>query len=141
MIWLLDLVDDHRAATQYDLLKHGRCIDDLGTEALWWDEAFVILTQQPPATSAVWRALYPDQYDTSGTTQRLDALQSRVELVMVLMAQMQVLMTAEPGKKIPEAQWPTRFEQIVEVPKQESEALSEAQILAEMAEFDRLIGR
>jgi hypothetical protein len=40
-------------------MAHGRHIDDLGTEALSWRDAYVILTEQP-RTSAVARAAEPE---------------------------------------------------------------------------------
>lgn len=74
MIWLLDLAERHRAALQYDLLKHGRRLDDLGTDRLWWDEAFVIVTQQPAEGSAVHRAEFPEEHDRTKLVDRVETL-------------------------------------------------------------------
>ena len=58
MIWLCGLLNDHRAELEYDLLTHGKALDDLGTPDLSWRDLLVIVTQQP-RTSALARVLEP----------------------------------------------------------------------------------
>lgn len=40
---LLDLVDEHREAIEYELLLIGRHLDELGTPALSWRDLFVLV--------------------------------------------------------------------------------------------------
>jgi hypothetical protein len=92
--------------------------------------------QQPPAQSALWRALYPEEHDQSGVTRRLDEMTNRLELVMVAVVQLQTLTGNQTGKPINESDWPTRFEQIVSAPGV-SKYGTEADIIASMEEIDR----
>lgn len=135
MIWLLDLVDDHRAAVKYDLLKHGRRLSDLGTPRLSWGDAFVLLAEQPPATSAIWRALHPAEHDRTPDTARLEIIAVQLSN---LQTQIRYMHTTKPP---PESEWVTRFEQLVATPQETAAQLDEAQILAEMQAFNELIGR
>jgi hypothetical protein len=92
--------------------------------------------QQPPAQSALWRALYPEEHDQSGVTRRLDEMTNRLELVMVAVVQLQTLTGNQTRKPINESDWPTRFEQIVSAPGV-SKYGTEADIIASMEEIDR----
>lgn len=74
MTWLLDTIEDHRAAVKYDLLAHGYRLEWLATERLPWGDAVTILTMQPPSTSALFREVHPDDYDRSAEVQRLEFL-------------------------------------------------------------------
>ena len=56
---LRELIDSHKEAVEYDLLTHGKSLDDLGTELLSWRDLLVIVNQQPPG-SAIDRAMHPD---------------------------------------------------------------------------------
>jgi hypothetical protein len=58
MIWLCTLLTEHRDALEYDLISHGKSIDDIGTPGLSWRDLLVIVTQQP-RTSALARVLEP----------------------------------------------------------------------------------
>lgn len=71
---LWGLIRTHPEAVAYDLIRHGRHIDDLGTTALSWRDLKVILDMQPPGESATFRALYPDEYDRDKTLERLEML-------------------------------------------------------------------
>lgn len=71
---MLDLVDEHPRAVQYDLLKHGYRQEWIGTELLSWGDALAILTEQPASTSAVYRVLHPDDYDRDKKLDRLEAI-------------------------------------------------------------------
>lgn len=74
MIWLLDLIDDHRAAVKYDLLRHGYRLEWLGTDQLPWGDAHAILAMQPPAQSAVYRELRPKDWDRTRQVELLEQL-------------------------------------------------------------------
>lgn len=57
---LVELIVEHGESVEYDLIKHGLRLRDLGTEKLSWRDLWVIVTQQDPAVSATHRALNPD---------------------------------------------------------------------------------
>lgn len=60
MIGLLDLLDEHGEAVEYDLITLGLRLRDLGTPALPWRDLLVIV-RQSPRTSAVARSMYVEQ--------------------------------------------------------------------------------
>lgn len=74
MIWLLDLIEDHRAAVKYDLLAHGYRLEWLATPALPWGDAVTIIAMQLPGKSAVYRETHPDDYDRDKKLERLEQL-------------------------------------------------------------------
>ena len=135
MTWLLDVVDDHRAAVKYDLLKHGRRLSDLGTPALSWSDALVLLTMQPPGTSAMWRELHPAEHDRTPEAARLEILAVQLSNLQTQIRYM------HSDKAPPESEWTQRFEQLLATPEETATQLDEAQILAEMQAFNELIGR
>jgi hypothetical protein len=57
---LLELIDQHREAIEYDLIRLGLRFDWLGTEALSWRDLWVIVNQSPQG-SALDRAMRPDE--------------------------------------------------------------------------------
>ena len=56
---LLELIREHKAALEYDLIALGLRLAWLGSEALSWRDLLVIV-QQSPADCALARALNPD---------------------------------------------------------------------------------
>lgn len=62
MTALLDLIDEHRGAVKYDLLRHGYRLDWLATPRLPWGDAVTIIAQQPRVGSAVHRVMDGDEH-------------------------------------------------------------------------------
>jgi len=58
---LLNLIDRHQEAVEYDLITHGLRLDYLGTDDLTWRDLKVIIGQQPTG-SAVSRAIDGNDY-------------------------------------------------------------------------------
>lgn len=59
-IWgLCDLIDEHAEAVEYDLIRHGERLRNLGG-SLSWRDLKVILERQEPRESALWRENQPD---------------------------------------------------------------------------------
>ena len=59
IFWLLDLIEEHSEAVEYDLITHGLRLRHLGTEALMWRDLMVIVRMQP-RTSALMRIQNPE---------------------------------------------------------------------------------
>lgn len=57
---LCDLVEGHAEAVEYDLIRHGLRLRDLGSKRLTWRDLFVILTQQRMKDSAMAFAVAPN---------------------------------------------------------------------------------
>lgn len=57
---LCDLVDEFPEAVEYDLIRHGVRLRDLGSESFTWRDLKVILAQQKPSESALWMEQNPD---------------------------------------------------------------------------------
>jgi hypothetical protein len=131
-------VDEHRAAISYDLIRHDRRLVDLGTRRLSWADAVVILTMQPPEKSAVMRALYPEQYDLTATTYRLDKIAARLEALTVIAVQQQMLLGNQ--SEIRPEKLPTSFDQLFEEAKPTLPELSDEDMLAAFAEIDARMG-
>lgn len=66
ILGLLDVLKDHREAVEYDLLRCGLRLDDLGTTRLSWHDAAVVVQYAQPGT-AVWKALNPKWQQTNET--------------------------------------------------------------------------
>lgn len=66
------LLREHGESIEYDLLCHGRDLDDLGTERLSWRHLKVIVSQQP-RTSALARATHGGDVEWGLTEQLLAA--------------------------------------------------------------------
>ena len=81
---LLELIEQHRAAVRYDLLRHGFRLEDVGTERLWWPDVLALISEQTPKESAVYRALHPNTYDE-------DKLVARVEMVSVMLVRFMMM--------------------------------------------------
>ena len=58
---LVELIDEHQEAVEYDLIAHGVRLRQLGTEALSWRDLKIIIELQPHGKSAVARAKDPDE--------------------------------------------------------------------------------
>lgn len=57
---LCDLVDEFPEAVEYDVLRHGHRLRDLGSDRLTWRDLRIILSQQKPSESALWMEQNPD---------------------------------------------------------------------------------
>ena len=57
---LCDLVDEFPEAVEYDVLRHGLRLRDLGSDRLTWRDLRILLTQQKPSESALWMEQNPD---------------------------------------------------------------------------------
>jgi hypothetical protein len=60
---LRGVLREHSEAVEYDLLRLGRHVDDLGTPALSWRDLWVIVSHAQPDT-ATFKALNPDWQHT-----------------------------------------------------------------------------
>lgn len=60
---LRGVLRDHSEAVEYDLLRLGKHIDDLGTPALSWRDLWVLVTCAQPDT-ATFKALNPEWQHT-----------------------------------------------------------------------------
>lgn len=130
IVGLLDLIDEHRAAVKYDLLRHGYRLEWLGTRRLWWGDAVTIMQQQPPTGSAVARALFPDEFDRSREVQVL-------EVLAVLLRQANIA-RGNPSEAR-ESAFPSSFEDLFDRPK--TVPHTEAEILAAIADMDAFLER
>lgn len=54
---------EHSGAVEYDLLRIGKHLDDVGTPALSWRDLWVLITHAQPET-ATFKALNPDWQHT-----------------------------------------------------------------------------
>lgn len=63
IVGLRGVLRDHSEAVEYDLLRLGKHLDDLGTPALSWRDLFVIVTRAQPDT-ATFKALNPEWQHT-----------------------------------------------------------------------------
>lgn len=85
-----------------------------------WGDALAIITMQPPAGSAVYREIYPDDHDQSGITRRLDELAERVELLTVVEVQTQLRLGVWVDKPPP---MPRKFSDLFERPAEKPKDL------------------
>lgn len=60
LVGLLDFLDEHERAVEYDCLRLGLRLRDLGSERFSWGDLLVIV-EQAPQDSAVFRSFYPDE--------------------------------------------------------------------------------
>ena len=58
---LVELLDEHQEAVEYDLIAHGLRLRQLGTEALTWRDLKIIIELQPPEKSALARTKDPEE--------------------------------------------------------------------------------
>ena len=58
---LVELLDEHQEAVEYDLISHGLRLRQLGTEALTWRDLKILLEYQPPERSALARIKNPEE--------------------------------------------------------------------------------
>lgn len=58
---MLNLLDEHGDAVEYDLICLGLRLRHLGTKRLTWRDLKVIIQQQP-ASSALFRAMNPEEH-------------------------------------------------------------------------------
>ena len=58
---LVELLDEHQEAVEYDLINHGLRLRQLGTEALTWRDLKIIIEFQPHGKSAVARMKDPEE--------------------------------------------------------------------------------
>lgn len=89
---------------------------------------------QPPSESAVMRALYPEQYDLTATTYRLDKIAARLEALTVIAVQQQLLLGNQ--SEVAAGKLPTSFDQLFEEAKPEPERAE----LMSFAEIDARMG-
>lgn len=57
---LCELIEQHAGAVEYDLIRHGLRLRNLGTRELSWRDLLVIVKNQPPDQSALAVAVNPD---------------------------------------------------------------------------------
>jgi hypothetical protein len=62
--WLTGVIDDHRSAIEFDLIKLGLRLRYLGTDLLTWRDLFVIV-QNTFTDTALYRAMNPDSWQWS----------------------------------------------------------------------------
>ena len=60
ILGLCELIDQHPGAVEYDLIRHGLRLRDLGTRRLSWRDLLVIVQHQPAKRSAIAAAESPD---------------------------------------------------------------------------------
>ena len=58
---LVEVIDEHQEAVEYDLIAHGLRLRQLGTEALTWRDLKIIIELQPPEKSALARTKDPEE--------------------------------------------------------------------------------
>lgn len=68
------MIEEHREAIEYDLLRHGLRLRDLPSDRLTWRDLKIILNQQPIGESAYVRETQPDAHLWSGLVPNLLAL-------------------------------------------------------------------
>jgi hypothetical protein len=77
---LIDLLAEHGEAVEYDLIRAGLRLDDLGTERLSWRELKVVVRNTPANESALRRAQSPEDSPWTATTlllaEAVDALRT-----------------------------------------------------------------
>lgn len=59
--WLAEVIDDHRSAVEFDLIKLGLRLRHLGTDLLTWRDLLVIV-QNTFTDTALFRAMNPDTW-------------------------------------------------------------------------------
>lgn len=59
--WLAEVIDDHRSAVEFDLIKLGLRLRHLGTDLLTWRDLLVIV-QNTFTDTALYRAMNPDTW-------------------------------------------------------------------------------
>lgn len=57
---LCDLVDEFPEAVEYDVLRHGLRLRNLGSSSFTWRDLKVLVEQQRPGESALWMEQNPD---------------------------------------------------------------------------------
>lgn len=57
-------VAEYREAVEYDLIALGLRLRDVGSEALSWGDVYTVL-RQSPRSSALFRAMNPDEHEWS----------------------------------------------------------------------------
>jgi len=62
--WLTGVIDDHRSAIEFDLIKLGLRLRWLGTDLLTWRDLLVIV-QNTFTDTALYRAMNPDSWQWS----------------------------------------------------------------------------
>lgn len=89
----------------------------------------------------MYRALHPDDFDRTRESERLDLLAVLTQRVFIMQVQLGHYVAAAIGAnfKVP-TDMPSSFEDLLDKPQQSTDR-AEAEILAAMAAFDRLIGR
>ena len=70
IIGLLDLMDEHEEAIAYDCLTLGLRLRNVGTEDFTWGDLLAIV-RQSPRSSALYRAMNPDEAEWGLTEQLL----------------------------------------------------------------------
>ena len=94
-----------------------------------------MVTEQPLATSAVARALYPEEHDQSGLTRRIDELIERVELLAVIEVQTQRRL----GRWVKDTgTLPRRFSDLFDQP--DDQAPMQPAALLPLEQIDQLMG-
>jgi len=125
---LLDLADNHGPAIRYDLLKHGYRLEWMGTPRLPWGDAYALVAMQPPEHSAVFRELYPENYDLTREVRIL-------EIMAVLLQSANIARGNQSGAKANE--FPHTFSDLF--PRErKAPAANEEDILAQIAAWERL---
>jgi hypothetical protein len=135
IVWLLDLVEEHRAAVRYDLLRHGYRLEWLGTRRLPWGDAFAILSEQIPAQSAVQRALNPEDFDRTREVQALEVLSVLVQHVNLRIGNGLPVFDIEPPSGPPDL--PGTFPELFAEPAKPDE--TDDEILAGIADFEAFL--
>ena len=114
-------------AVQYDLLRHGYRLQWLGTPRLPWGDAIALVAMQPPEQSALFRELYPDQYN----------LTREVQVLEILAVMLQTANIQRGGGKTKD--FPRTFSDLLEK-KQKAPRATEKDILADIKRMQERLG-
>lgn len=78
---LCDLVAEFPGAVEYDLIRHGVRLRDVGSERFSWRDFWVVMRWMPPEGSAMWREREPED---SPWTHQLMLLAEQIDLLSLL---------------------------------------------------------
>lgn len=67
LLSLLATIEEYREAVEYDLIVLGLRLRDVGTDRLSWSDVYTLLSQAP-RSSALFRALYPEEHEWNLTS-------------------------------------------------------------------------
>jgi len=101
MIALLDLIEEHGPAFEYDLMRCGSRLRDFPDNGVSWRDLLILVEQgQKDTSSALWRSLNPDwQWGTAEMLQAL--LVDEIRYLQYVTLAVAGDKTAKPPKPIP----------------------------------------